>query len=581
MNFRGHTKTLEFGPRLNVLRGPNESGKSTVAEALAFVWFGTDAVGTKNPDHLISFGNDFTEVAVMTEHATVTRRKRRDATSSVKIARHGLPAVGMTQTELGQLMKVTLDGFMSCWLTGYFMDLTSDKKLAVLAELSQVDRKALLLSMLPEGSTVPPKVKLQNPKVDADAVASERRQIQNMLASDEGSIRQIDFQVSQISEGAGVDIDSYTARLNEINAELEAFDLYKRNLSKYGQEKMRYEGEQNKKGGYETGLLAARLRTPEEFAALDAEIDNLSKKETALKAKVAQLPRSYKAVPAAPLKPKTLKPGAECGTCGQAMSADHINKVMGAYEKSLLEYNKAARDAADHNANVDAEILKTNALTSTIVMDHVNKLADRAAMQNAQQSYQKYIVETKEKIKQIDAMPMPQAPTKPSGDEESLRSEQLGLNTALNMERRVATQLEGLRAQKAMVEGSVVKRRAQVDWFAHLEKALRELPGEETRRLLETLAVPGVDITLSEGALVIKDLSGIPYQSLSAGRRMKVNMAFCGSLRKAAKGRAPTWMFCDNADLMDRYDDLVPPGLQVFAAKVDGQLTEMTVIQHN
>src|SRR5258708_1302189 len=89
MNFRGHNRTLEFGPNINTLCGPNESGKSTIKEAIAFVFQGTDSAGLKSPDHLITKGEDAMEAMVVTKHAKITRRKLRGQTSAIKYEMHG------------------------------------------------------------------------------------------------------------------------------------------------------------------------------------------------------------------------------------------------------------------------------------------------------------------------------------------------------------------------------------------------------------------------------------------------------------------------------------------------------------
>lgn len=577
MNFRGHNRTLEFGPGLNTLCGPNESGKSTVAQAISFLWLGTDSTGNKSPDHLITDGETEMLIGITTEHATVSRKKRRGQTSIIKVERHGYPAIQMNQSELAAVLKLSTDAFMSCWNAGYFMSLPQTQQLAVLGELAAVDRRALLQSMLPAHIQIPAKVKLVNPKIDADAIATERRQLQNVKSSDEGALRQLQAQLKELSGGGEVDIDSYTKGLNDLNAQLDAFDFYKKALSKYQQEKMRWGESINRKGGCEAGLMAIQLHKPEMFDVIKQTLEKNKRKSEDIRVSIKVLQDKAKPMPAEPKKPNTsFAAGSTCDKCGQVVGEAHQRLVMKHYEEDLLKYNKEAREVQTYNDRIKLGVEKGHAAMRDIDIESTQLSGQLDHMERSNRDSLKHKADLERELAEVSKLREPAAPEKPSGDEAAIRQSQLEFNTALNLARRQATQVDQLKAQENLLIEAVKVKDKQIMDYSALEYSLKNLPQMETVKILETLRVDGLSIALNEGNLSI--MAGtIPYSSLSSGRKMKADLAFCGSLRRAAGSRAPSWVFCDNADLMDRWKDLLPPNVQVFAAKVDADLKELTV----
>jgi hypothetical protein len=575
--FRGHCRVLEFGPNINIICGPNESGKSTVKEAFAFVWYGTDSNGN-SPDHLITKGQDKTEVSVTTQHATITRTKARGKTSVIKFARGALPPVSMNQTELEALLKLKLDTFMCCWNAGYFMSLKDVKQLAVLGELAAVDRRALLQSMLPAGTQIPAKVKLVSPKIDADAIAGERRQLQNVKASDEGALSQVRAQLSQLTAQDDVDTESYSGALNDLNAQLAAHDFYRQALAKYQTDAMRFGESLNRRGAIEAGILASKVPPPEQFKFMEDTIAQLTKKEGDVRAATVTLGKKLKPVPFPPKKPAAPKAGSKCDACGQTVGEDHVNHIMGSYEKELLAYNKEAREIATFNEKVNATIKMGLDEAQGIMVDLTNLKSEHKQLTLSKANVEANLVKLQRELVEIQKIKEPAAPEKPPGDEKTLRQQQLDISTALNVAQRQATQLGQMREQESLLVSAIAVKERQCADYGALEQALKDLPKVETRKILETLQVEGVDVELVDGSLAIS-AGGIPYSSLSSGRKMKSDMSFCVSLRKAAGARAPSWLFVDDTELMDQWRYLVPADLQTFVAKVETEVDEVTVVQ--
>lgn len=577
VNFRGHTKEIVFSAGLNYLKGPNESGKSTIKEAIAFTWLGTDAAGTKNPDHLITKDKQSAETAITTTRSTIMRSKRLGATSKIKLLKSGGVPFEINQSDLQISLKLTPDAFMSCWSVGFFMDLKTDRKLAVMSELAKLDKRTLLQNSLPSHITIPAKVKLANPRVDADAVAGDRRQDQNKIASNTGALSQVVAQLQQLQGAETADTESFQGRLNEVNVALEEHVFYDKALAQHNTLHAKWEGQQKQIKDWEAELKALPGPTPSDtIARLQTERKQLLEKIAEYDKEHQRLQRMLKAIPGAPEKPD-VDEESECTACGQTITKEYVQTVIGKYEEKLVAYNKLSREIETENEKVRAAQSKSMELWSNAVADEQRRGDQLEVIVRDNEDVDLRSRELKEKLNSPIRFKKSIAPKKPETDREALSKEQLELSTALNVARRHETQLHQLKANQDLLTKSNVELQKRVEDFAVLEQALRKLPETETRELLKTLEVTGVDVELSDGEIIVSH-KGIPYGSLSSGRKMKVDLEFCKSLRRAAGANAPTWLFFDNSDLVDRFSDLLPTNLQVFVAKVDPELTELTVV---
>ena len=140
-------QTFAFGRR-NTLRGKNGSCKSTLKEAMAFVFAGTDSLGNKNPQHLISWDQPATEVMIQTDKAILTRRLTSKGAATIKLTR-GDVTTPMSQQQIDTLIGGT-DVFLSTLIPGYFFGLPPEKQQKVLTDLlPPTDRKKLGVKELP------------------------------------------------------------------------------------------------------------------------------------------------------------------------------------------------------------------------------------------------------------------------------------------------------------------------------------------------------------------------------------------------------------------------------------------------
>ena len=145
-NFKGKNVSFTIGKQ-NIISGRNGAGKSSIKDALAFAFCGTDSFGTRNPTHLISKDMDSTRVTVLTDKALLTRTLTRKGNGIIKVEINGISSTynqGQLEASVGKV-----DTFLSAMIPGYLFDLSEAKRQEVLADvLPKVDRLALLTEML-------------------------------------------------------------------------------------------------------------------------------------------------------------------------------------------------------------------------------------------------------------------------------------------------------------------------------------------------------------------------------------------------------------------------------------------------
>lgn len=590
-NLRRGSGRLEFGPRINIIRGKNEAGKSTVKEHINFSFWGTDSSGIKNPDHLITAGADFVMTELDTPGINLKRRKRRGATSEIKIdMKNNAPALKLPQKDLEAMIGMRQDTFTSCWQVGYFMSLSADKKIAVLGELASINRHELLKSHLPPDFPIPQQMKLQNCKTDGDTLASMRRAAQNQVSNHEGQLQQINSQLEALNAGTDVDVESYQEQLNEVNANIQAIRDYEKAVGLFNTAMNTFNLKTQAQANSQEDLnrVTARINElREKYNALqDKQPALLQKQEEAL-AEIKNTELQLKEKPVAPQNPNL--PGeAVCSHCHQPVTEEYKQKLISEYNAKLMAYNEEARAVEDHNKNVSALIEKFRKV-------HTDLATEFGSAQTEMKSIYEEVEGTskteglKARLVKIEAsmkekLVKPTAPMQPPGDLKELEPLKTELEGGIRVTQERYNQMAGLQQEVQNYQANIEAKKREVTNLDILEKLVRRIPEIETELTLKTISIPGCTASLVDGEFtLVSDMhGGIPYMTLSDGRKMKTDIAICVSLRNAAleKGkRAPGWMFVDNADLMDEYMSLIPQEVQVFVAKVDPSLEEVIVDQ--
>lgn len=574
-NFRGVAeRTISFGQiGQYLIKGPNEIGKSTVKEALAFVFYGVDSHGTKNPDHLIRIGEQQTEVAVRTSKATFVRTKKRGAVSVIKLNQTGMPEIKPTQTDLTKLMGMEYDLFASCFITGYFMSLSEAKRREVISQAFRLDR-AQLLRELTGGIPINPKlVKLENPRIDAQAVARERQALQNVQASEEGALGQVQAQLSD--QPTEVDEATYEGELKKLKAEVQLIDFYENDLRKFQFADRTYKERDadNKRREAERQRVELELQSLGDCPTFDEEEAKKRYSELMQQAEAIQLL-------APPASPHFHEVGGEasCTRCGRPITENLRASLEVEKAAAINTYNEEARKVADENNNRTAK-QKAIRDQAAVVAANASKVKTSITDWKAKHS----ALQTRLDVLKPLENPAPSSPEMPEcmkipQGAESSKQKHDRLQAELQAYRMVKTRADGAREKREQLTQSIAKRARQIEELSKLEGALKDLPAVEVKRTLEQLQLPRAIVSFEESELRVTDERGIPYASLSDGRKMKLDLEWCKRFRGMVKN-PPPFLFIDNADLVDSFADTLPKDVQVFLASVDPLLTELQVVQ--
>ena len=579
LNFRGQKETtLHFGPGINQLTGPNEAGKTTVGHAIAFGFYGTDlATSSRGVDHLITFGNDKTEVVVVTDKATFKREKRRGQTSKIRVGLSNLPLVDADQTSLTQKLGVTPEVFSSCFNVGYFMRLNDEKRMDVISQVVKLDKKAILYSLLPSQDIPMPRVvKLINLRQDAQNVALERRKKQNELAADVGAKEQVEISLREMITDAGhQNLSELDSKINQLEAKQELFRLYQQELNAYklATAKASLTEESNKR------ISAERQRLEVELKALGnqpnmGDLERLKQELDDEEQKDRECLSRTKPMPLEPALPE-LHNEATCLRCGQVVTEKMRATVTRERENIINNYNKVARETADHNKAVMEEWTARSKMRDQKHQYWQTKMREAETWQS---SHNQLVARIKALVPASVTVPEP--PIKPVGDEQGTTSELQNLLAKKHTILQLKSRYDANTRRKQDLESAIETKTKEVETLRVFEKALDQLPETEVRHLLDKLSMDGVVISLAEGKLVVTDTAMVPYECLSTGRRMRVDLEISKTLQKLMGKRAPGFFFIDDYDLLDgSVIKHLPRDSQIFVAKVSSEATGLEVLR--
>lgn len=567
-NFRGIKEgTYAFGPGKNIVSGPNEVGKTTLAHALAFTFYGYDLQGTKNPDHLIMLGEETTEVAVQTSKATFIRRKKRGGQSAVKLVREGFPEIKPNQGELVQLMGMDYDLFASASVVGYFMGLTAAKQREVISQAWPVDRRTLLQSLLPAGIQVPREVKLENPRLDATAMSRSRQARQNSRAADAGAYAQVMAQLQE-HEGLVTEVVSEDT-LSKLRAEAQLIDMYERELKEYNRMLEVYHA----RGTENNHRLAQQEKLQLEAMSLGKapEGNPIALQEQAKTLRKSSVDIQFIQVPPAPLVKADLD-DPYCPRCGTAASDNLRASIKAERAKLLTDYNQTERGIEDQNQKLREKKAGLDKQADD-VQNQANSLlqaqsAYRLAKDRLAASYR-----ASELVENVE----PAAPVAPQVSENA-KTNLRDLEAKIAAIKLVSERTSGVLARKATLEKAIETHTKAITDLSAIEEALKALPDVEVGQTAERFKLHKATVVFTEGELSVSDDRGIPYASLSSGRRMKMDLEWCKCFRRLLKN-PPPFLFIDNADLVDSFAEYSPDeGIQTIFAKVDLSSNTLKVV---
>lgn len=578
-NFRGQKEiTFHFGHGLNYLIGPNEAGKTTIGHAIAFAFYGVDLTGSnRGLDHLVAIGQDRAEAILVTDKATFHRTKKRGDSSKIRLSLNSMPMIDADQTSLTQKLGISPEVFCSCFAVGYFMRLSNEKRMDVIGQIVQVDRAALLKKLLPDPSIpFPRSVKLQNPRQDAHNVTTERRKKQNELSADNGALAQVEMSLREMEGGPVTSSVEYLqAEISKLRAQAELFDIYHQEVQYFrvAQARAKDVEEANKR------KIADKQKLETEMRALGAEpnLQELALIEQELSTMKAEVDKyikdNQKPTPSAPSLPE-VHDETTCMRCGQVVSEKMKASIIAEREAMINSYNELARKTADHNQ----EVTRTWEL---MTKQYNHKYNEWKSKQSAAELWRSKHVLLNDRMRDLTVVEVvqPLPPTKPDGDEQSIRTRLQDLMAQRYAVQQMTAKQEMATKRKIELVVSVAKKSQEVSALKIFESALNRLPEAEVRTILSSLVMDDVQVALVDGSLSVSDRQDVPYECLSSGRQMKVDLQIARTFQRLLGRRAPGFYFIDDYDLLDGdAQKYFHEGAQIFVAKVSSELTSLQVI---
>lgn len=538
--FRGQTASYDF-TMLNRVEGLNGAGKTTIQEAVSFVFAGTDSLGTRAPTHLITQGEDRTKVTATTSRAELSRSLTQKKSSTLSLEKGGVKQV-LSQVELERLLCPT-DLFLSVFVPGAFMRFPAKTKHAVFnAVLPQVARAGLLQELSGVSLSDPAYAALdlnRRPDLIAMDFASMRRKRQGFLDQNHGSIAALTNTV--VTEPPLV--PDALAELSQLEKGWKDGVQYNSDMKLY-QERLRAISEAELENTRRAALVA---QLKEELAAehvleVPAELDISEQK--------AQLEACLQTFPAEPLQ-LTVVETDHCPTCGQIVGTKHRDQVKENNQKVIEAYREDCSAIKDSNLKVQVQLQllqeKKDKNTAAI---------KRRVEQNQQLEVRKARIESR--IASTTAIAVPASLEEPSHP-----GFELVAFATLDNARRVVRQYEHDKSQYdlliqqaatasekiANLQQSVASHQQKIDELQALENAAKELPAKEFEMRESYLAIPGYKFVV-EDDIGLVDSRGIPYELLSAAERTKADVMISLKLNQLMPHKVGM-IFIDNAEHLD------------------------------
>jgi chromosome segregation ATPase len=567
-NFRAHESVKYELHQRTMIRGQNGTGKSTIKEALAFIFCGTDSLGGKNPQHLIRSQSDDKAIMrgkMVTDRAEIERSLSKKGNSTIKIIREGVPTT-VTQTQL-QGMLGNIDVVLSAMVPGYFLGLSSDRQSKALADiLPPVDREALFEELA--GFPLSKEEVLRygfTRRFDliASAVAQDRRGLEQEQARKEGSLGTLQSvkEVPEPQEPAEI------ADLSRLNALSREWEDYERQMRDYSNQKVRSEriADENYRKEERRKEIKKQLEGLKE--AKPYKVDDVSKA-------VAELQDQKKSLPSTP-SCLDLPSGDHCPSCGQVVGVKHREKVAAQNEAAKAEYEKVKQEVIVFNNDIQEKI---EAIYSK---ENAQKL-EAEKIEKANQSVRQKKKQLEIELAGLIPEELPDAikePTPPSEEfdpdvRDAAMDKVADFEASKREYARYLETKEKAQAESNELMSSIDRIAEEVDHLRAIEKTLKEMPEAEMKKQAELLKMPHVNFEITDRIEVSRE--SVPYGILSTGYQMRSDIEICLKFNELMK-RPLNVIFIDNVDLIDKLNFTKDSPIQWFVAKVDDGCEQVVV----
>lgn len=574
-NFRGLSRRFDFmdpasgsaSPRVK-LHGRNGSKKTTVREAISFLFTGRDSMGSQKPTHLISMGEEGCEVEVMTRKgAVITRSLTQKGSGSLRMTIAGERKV-LTQSEF-EGMLCPADVFLSVFIPGYLLGhLPKNRQSAVLSFiLPPVDRVAYMRSFI-VGLPLLELDYSKRPDLLQKQIADQRNALSHEISGMRGEEKALK---DKLYEGPKRPIPP---------PELALFDLQE----PLQREWLVYE---SALGHYENDVREFRRRSGENTKIARRREDV----EAELKAIILMAPPEQPPVfsnprPVPPQQPALLheEERDRCPSCGQTVGSKHREMVRGENENI-----KAAWQLANNEYRSQLKLWEADRDRYSAALYDYEKRASEIQKANAKLVSRHDELERELRRELVPhALPPeePLPPKKPSEEFSKVRYLELkkaveDYYRSLGAFDRWQTTAGAAAARLETIDGQIGSLQGEIELYRRHEEALRQLPAYELTEQKTHLQMPaGYELRVDEG-IELFDRTGCPYGLLSRGQRMHADFEM--SLKvNALLQRKVGMVFLDDFDLAD-WSDLLKESsdtVQIFSAHVEaGRELEVRLVK--
>lgn len=557
-NFRGKSQHIEFNSELNFIKGRNGAGKSTVKEAICFALCGTDSVGTRNPKHLISNDSTSTKVTLITDKAEISRSLTRAGNGTLRLSIGGM-ATQYTQTQFETLIGHS-DVVLSCFLPGFFIRLSTEKKQKVISDLMpKIDRAELFASMAghilsPEHITrygIERRADLVASSVSVDRRMAEREQARLVTehSQKEKTVQQVHAQIAPDTCGPILEKMAITAK---------AWDRYQSDMNSWSERSMAIE-----RAIQDNALKATRReKLREQLNSL--ELIPVPESEALIfDAELSRLHDQLIPEPIAPALIKTIDDD-HCPTCAQAVGLKHREKVQKANLKIKQNYDEQLSSTQAHNCTLYAEMAKIKERRDTYNREAVRITNENNKISNIIRAFEMEIASLVD-IRIPDETKKPTQPTE-EFDVKEFRNIKAKHAEYLHNTAVVEYQInESYRAREELpaLHEAINNHNNIISMYELIEKTFKMMPQEELKIQSSALEMgEGIQFVVGDEVKVFQN--DMPYELLSTGQRMKLDIKLCLKLNSLMT-KPLNMVFVDDANLVD----LVPVGThQMFVALV-------------
>jgi len=551
----GHYKFFEEGkgplglpmPHNRIaVSGRNGSGKTTILEAIIFALTGFDLSGRPKPVQLIKRGSESLKTTLWFGSDIVTRTLTRKGNGTFRID-HASGSV--TQTAFRSYLGCDEDSVLAAVVPGFFMRQSDERRKRLISKSFEAMSKKTLVSQV-EGVDMEWAVRAYGDLVEsfptASRVQSNRLEFdRNILRPAEKALEDVTVILSEAVEEPC--LDPSLAEMEKEYAEEEIkVAQYQRSILTYGEMKSLRLGiqAQNERVENRREML---LKAISEVCISPVPDVDWSEYEI-LKTKVLDYPK----------KPDSCKIPSEgrCHACGNVVGIDH--------RKTLVE--KQARDLEMYNAEADRIEAENKPILEKMERLH-SKLSGENSLR-AQTVKRNEVSEVKKKqweaeLQTLQLISMPPQPPAPESPQRRFSEEDLKRNSrAIQSYYKQLGSFESKmgareRASKAYPEASRIFSEAKAEHgrMEAFEYAVKALPNLDFHARKKAFELPLFESEISEGEEFDILFKGIPYDSLSSGEKMRVDLAICFKFHEALRGkgawRLPAAVFFDNADLSD------------------------------